>query len=673
MTKFLKIYTRLVLVLMPLFFLPVIYDGFGLGKISFLLITGGLGLIFWLVAAIWGKKVEVKFSKSWWLVVGLGLWSILSFIRMSQGGQARSITSTLGISSLVGLIFWFFVWLQVRSEEECQKQLNWLTISTVIVGVISLGVFLIPAAKLPFNWPKDKPWLSINSNWSITGSLMSEAILFIFLGIEWLKRLIKKIKDKVEFSDYFKEAIVTAFLMLMAVLVGYRLVKLGWVYLDGRTSWVIATETLKNNPVFGVGLGNFVEAFSRFKPASFNLTNMWMNTFGVSLLGILHWWTELGLVGLGLILALAVTGWRGKNKSGIILLGLVSLLTPPTFLTIFLLFWVTATFFGETKEVKMILAVGEKNTNIMPQIVGVLVLVIVIGAGYQIVRPVIADYYWRESLMATIENDAVGTYDNQIKAIGMNPNLADYRAMYSQTNLALAGNYFNIPEGEEMTEENKEKASTLIQQAVREAQAAVGLDQSMSGYWTNLGSIYRALVGVIENTFDWSFQSYQQAAVFDPVNPNIKMELGSLAYGAKDYALAERFFEEAVNNKPNMANAWYNWAYAAKEQNKIQEAVTRLDQAVKLVPMDSSDYEKANEELTEWKKELDEAVQRYQESLKQQQEVSEREEPILKTPEPLPTMGAEERVDVPAEDLEPKISVIPTTMPEITREPTETE
>ena len=658
MNKFLRIYTRLVLALMPLFFLPVIYNGFGLGKVSFLVLSGGLGLIFWVVEAIWGKKTEVKFSKGWWLIVLLGVWSVVSFLRMSQGAQARSITSPLGIGSLVGLIFWFFLWLQVRSREEYEKQLNWLTVSAVLVGITSLVVFVMPESKLPFNWPKDNPVISISNSWSVTGSLLSEVVLFGFLTVEWVRRLVKKIKNRAEFADYFKEAIVAAFLGLMVVVAGYRLVKLGWLYLDLTTSWVIAVETLKNSPLFGVGLGNFVEAFSRFRPASFNMTDMWVNMFGVSLMGIFHWWTELGLVGLGLILILMVSSWKQKNKLGLVLLGSVVLLTPPVFLTVFLMFWVMATFLGETKEAQMILEAGETKKNIMPYIVGLLVLVIVGFAGYKMVKPVVADYYWRESLTATVKNDATGAYNNQIKAIGMNPNLADYRAMYSQTNLALARNYFEVPKGEEMTEENKQKASTLIQQAVREAQAAVGLDQKMSGYWVNLGSVYRSLIGLIDNTFDWSVQSYQQAAVFDPVNPNIKMELGSLAYGAKDYASAERYFEDAVNAKPNLANAWYNWAYAAKQQNKIQEAVTRLDQSVKLVPADSEDYEKANKELTEWKKELDEAVKKYQEVLKQQQEAvkSEETEPALTTPQPLPTIEEEDQVVVPTgTDLAPPI------------------
>jgi hypothetical protein len=44
----------------------------------------------------------------------------------------------------------------------------------------------------------------------------------------------------------------------------------------------------------------------------------------------------------------------------------------------------------------------------------------------------------------------------------------------------------------------------------------------------------------------------------------------------------------------------------------LYDAVTRLNQAVSLVPADSGDYETANKELTEWKKEYDEAVKKYE-------------------------------------------------------------
>lgn len=277
-------------------------------------------------------------------------------------------------------------------------------------------------------------------------------------------------------------------------------------------------------------------------------------------------------------------------------------------------------------------------------------------------RVVVADYFWRQSLVATSKNDGSGAYNNQIKAIGINPGFADYRAVYSQTNMALAQGFLSTENGAEVTEENKEKASTLVQQAVREAQAAVSLDQGIAAYWMNLGAIYRSLVGTVDNTLDWSMQSYQQAAIVDPVNPNINMEMGSMMYGAERYDLAERYFEEAVMDKSDMANGWYNWAYAAKKQNKLQDAVTRLSQALKLVPADSSDFTKANEELNTWNKELEDAVAKYNEQVKQQQaqqQTAEKTEETLKTPEKLPTMGAEEKVDVSEDQLAPPVTVTP--------------
>jgi len=541
-----------------------------------------------------------------------------------------------------------------------------LSVSAVVVALTSLVAFLIPTSKLPWSWPEENPVVSISENWSITGSLLSEVVLFLVVVLGWVKALVKKLKDKVDFNVYFKEAIGVAFFGLMLFLDIYKIIKQGWVYLDGTSAWVIVAETLKNNPIFGVGLGNFIEAFSNFRPVSFNAMPYWASSFGVSSIGLLNWWSELGIVGLVIILTMVVLGWKKRKEGNFLMMGvgLLVLILPPIYLNVFLLFWILAMTGGELKEAKMILPVGEKGINIMPYLVMVVVVVVSGLSGYKMGRVMLGDYYWKESLLAAAKNDGTGVYNMQIKAITMNPNLADYRAVYSQTNLALAKTILSSSEAKDLSTEDREKASTLIQQAVREGQAAVSLDNKVSAYWSNLGSIYKSLVGVIDNSLDWSVQSYQQAAVLDPVNPSINMELGSIAYGAGDYASAERYFEDAVKDKSDYANAWYNWAYAAKQQNKLQEAVSRLDQALKLVSPDSDDYSKADEELTGWKKELEEAIKKYQEQQKQQ-EVQQQTQPDsnnqkstepLTTPQPLPTEGVEEQVNVSNEDLEPQIT-----------------
>lgn len=314
MTKVLKIYTRIVLLLVPFFFLPMVYDSFGLGKSSFVLFSGLVGLILWVVGLFVNKTAEVKYTSwLWWILILFG-WSIVSFFKMTAGGQARSMTSAMGVGGFTGLIIWFFLWLQVRSKEELEKQKMFLSISAGLVAVVSLIVFLIPASKLPLSWPAKNPIVSLTESWSITGSLLSEVVLFLIVFVSWLVNLIKKLKEKADFNDYFKEAIGVAFFGLVLLLDVYKVFKQGWVYLDGTSAWVIAVESLKNNPIFGVGLGNFIEAFSTSRPLSFNTTSYWSATFGNSSVGLLNWWTELGIVGLIIILVMVLMSWKKRKE-----------------------------------------------------------------------------------------------------------------------------------------------------------------------------------------------------------------------------------------------------------------------------------------------------------------------------------------------------------------------
>jgi len=306
-----------------------------------------------------------------------------------------------------------------------------------------------------------------------------------------------------------------------------------------------------------------------------------------------------------------------------------------------------------TKEMGVVLKAGDEGKNAGPIILAVLVVGAAIFGGYWGVRVLMGEIYLRNSIVAAAKNDGGSTYNLQIKAIGINPNDAEYRQIYSQTNMALAG---TILAKTDLTDTDKEQASTLIQQAVREGKAAVALDSRNPTYWNNLAVIYRQLVGTIEGAADWSYQAYAQAIALDPNNPSLKLDFGGLLYAAGLYDDASRMFEQVVTLKPDLANGWYNLAYAEKKLNKLGLAVNHLNQAVSLVPTDSGDYDKASKELVIWKEEYDAL-------LKQQQAAQAQTKPAetLKVPEALPTQGKEEKVNVPAADLQPpKVEVTPT-------------
>lgn len=604
MNTILKYFVRSIFLIFPIVFIPIVLDGFGFGKNLALAVLAFVALILWTVKLITDKEKIVKTNKLFWLFLVFVIWSGVTFFRLDAGSKMVSLMNPMGMGTVISFFILFFVWLQVNDKEETKKQFLFLTIAGLISGIVSLIVFLLPASKLPLLIPKTDPLLSINATWSLVGSVLAEATLFLLLILGWLKGLLKKVKEKSDLKDYWMEAGATIFFSLLFLLDIYRIFKAGWIFLDFKSAWIIAAETFKIYPIFGVGIGNFLEAFNSFRPASFNLTSFWSGSFSTSSMGILQIWTELGVVGLALVFYLIAMVLRLKKtvKVGQLALFLaISLLLPLNLVTVFLLVWILSNNILATKETKLILNVGEKNFNVMPYVVAVLVLVGVGFGSFWAARMFLGDFYMRNSLVAAAKNDGTKTYELQIKAIGFNPNLASYRKTYSQVNLSLAQTLLTKSD---ITDDDKTKASTLVQQAVREAKAAVSLNQKNPEYWYNLAGIYKTLVGLVDGAADWSYQAYQQTIILDPVNPTYSLDMGGLLYAAGSYEQAERAFEQSVTSKTDFANAWYNWAYAAKQQNKISAAVTRLEKALTLVPADSTDYTTASKELETWKAEL---------------------------------------------------------------------
>jgi Tfp pilus assembly protein PilF len=654
MNTILKYYIRIVFLLFPIIFIPIVIDGFGFGKNLALMVMALLALVLWVIKLLTDKEKVIKTNKLFWLFLVFVVWSVISFLRLDVGVRTMSLMSPMGIGTIMSFFILFFIWLQINDRRELNKQFLFLTISGLIVGLVSLFVFMLPASKLPLLIPKNNPLVSINPTWSLVGSILGEVILLFFLIFGWLKRLLKKIKEKTEVSVYLVDAMVVAFLSLLFLLDIYRLFKSGWLFLNGNSAWVIAVEAFKRSPIFGVGIGNFTQAFNSFRPVSFNLTKYWTSIFSGSSMGILQIWTELGIVGLILVIYLVLMVLKLKKTVRfwqIALFLAIVLFLPLNLMSVFLLVWLLSIDVVGNKESKLILNVGEKNFNVMPYLVALILFVGVGFGGFWIGKVFLGDFYMRQSLLAAVKNDGVKTYELQIKAIGINPNLASYRKVYSQTNLALTQGLLSQ---EDISDENKERASVLVQQAVREAKVAISLNQRNPEYWYNLAGIYKSLIGLVDGSTDWSYQAYQQAIILDPVNPILYLDMGGLFYAANNFEQADRAFEEAVVNKNDYANAWYNWAYSAKNLNKVDVAVARLEQALKLVPVDSVDYETASKELEVWKKELEELIKQNQVPV----ETQEVEPETLKTPEPLPTVGEEEKVNVSAEELEPPVPTI---------------
>lgn len=658
MTKILKTYLKVWLFLLPIFFLPVVVDGFGFGKNWLMFLVMLLGLIIWAVGMVVKKDNKIILNKGWSWMFWLTIWATIFWYFGEVGVRMRTFMGVPGLAMWWSMVIWSFLWLQVADERNKDEE-KWLMVSGLITAVSSLVVFLLPASKMPISWPKQNPLINITSDWSLVGSVLGEIWLLMVLAVVWTKKLLEKIKNR---EGYIGQMSVTAILVLVLFLDIFKTVRAGWGYLDLNSSWTIASESLKNRPLQGVGVGNFLEAFNRWRPMSFNMTKNWSGSFGWSANSGLQLWTELGLVGLALSM-FALIGFANSQKSrgGKIwatIGGLVFLLTPINFVSLVMLLWLV-TRDVKTKEVKLMLRVGESGMNGAPVLMTVLLMAGSVFGLYWWTRVFLGELYLKKSLVAAAANDGGSTYNWQIKAITVNPNNAEYRRIYSQTNLVLAT---GILGNGEVSDEQKEKVAVLLQQSAREGKAAVALDNINTKYWSNLASIYRQLIGSVDGAADWSYQAYVQALALDPVDSSLRLEFGGLLYAAGKYEEADRLFEQVVTLKSDLPNGWYNWAHSAKKQNKLSEAVARLEQAVNLVPVTSGDYDMASKELEGWKKEYEELMRKQADAAKANAETKQPE--TLKIPSALPS-GTSGDVIVPKDGLEPpKVQITPTEAPQ---------
>lgn len=661
MTKLFNTYLKLNLVLFPLFFLPIVTTPFGFGKNWFLLVTALLGLLLWAISLLTDKKTKLYYGRFLGLFFVFLLTVVLSWFRMSASVKSVSLADPNGLTSFIALFIWYFLWLQSDQNKTWASKISFLSISAILISLASLAVFIIPESRLPIVWPSQSPLVTIDSFWSFTGFPLADLILLVFLVIETGKQVFSK--SSTAKSGFILNLLKLSLISLGLVVTAYRLTKIGWGGLNYRIGWQITADTFKNSPIWGVGISNFLQSFNLFRPYSYNLTSLWQQRFIVSSSGFFHYWTELGifyLIFLAILIAKIFKQKKTTSFISIIAICLLNLVLPPSLVGLWLMVFVFAHKLGQRSSTAPKLVMGEAKTNIFPAVAVFVVLLFTSFGLFISTKKLLARVYLRNSYLATAKNDGLATYNQQIKAISHDPHWSELRRIYSQTNLGLAQ---SLSQKQDISEEDRQQISVLLQQAVREAKEAIANDQTSAVYWQNLATIYKTLIGSVEGAPDWALESYQQTATLDVADPLSRMEMGSLYFASGQYENADRLFEEVLLRKSDYANGWYNWAHTAKNLNRLADGITRLNQAILLVPIDSADYEKASQELTAWRQEYDRL---------NKPTPPTNQETTLTTPQPLPTttqpnvIDNEEELIPPVIPGEPADEDIPTSTPQPT-------
>lgn len=658
---------RILVFLLPLFFLPYFSDFYEFPKLVVLVAAVTVAFLVWSLAVLQGGRLRVSpFDLPVLLFAGAVLISALLVTPNKVSAFAFPGTTTL---ILAGSLLYFLV-VQAYEEEEGKSGIGVLEAFTGGAAVAALlsffagvGLTQLLADKLP-TWATGNVWTPLG------GSLAAVALFAALLPLT-AKRAFDK---RILYSIYF---------ILLLLGVGAQ----GFHSLPGKpttpvvlpfsSGWGIALETAKKQPLLGVGPGNFLEAFNRFRPIEHNSTSFWNLRFTVGSNWYLDIFTVAGIVGLGALAFLALSvarlgrpGSFGESDKGVLyslyFILILFALVPAGAVLVVAFYLLLATVGGAAgRSISVSTQSASSPANILPGLLLLVAGATTLIAFYFGLPTVRAEVAYKAALDAVAANDGQKAYDSMRDAIRLDIHAVHYRITNSQLNLALANSIANAASQKAASEASAEEAkqgqvsetdrntiSTLVQQAIGEAKAAISLHQNLSTSWANLAQIYRSIMGLAQGADQFAIGSYQQAIALEPTNPNLRIELGGIFYALKQYDEAVRAFELAVAAKPDLANAHYNLAIALRDAGKTTRAAAEMRQTLALIAPGARDWDTVRGQLEELEKKL--AAEATPSAVPQQAGVEQPASPDasqggppLQAPQPAPSPVVEPPLDLP--------------------------
>ncbi len=585
--------------LIPLFFLPLTTEFYEFNKNVLLIGMAGLLFVGWGLKMLSEKKVAFKSTPFDLPVLGLAAAFTLSTLLVSVN-KWEALWLPGGTGTILALTALYFILTNNLEKEFLGRAINAFFLSAAVLALVAVYQFIgVGQVLVPANAGLE--WLRVKTFTPAGGPL----VLAVFLGVILILTLGRIYAGWKNQKSLFDGGSVGLLVILVIVASGlgltlYQLLTTAKpILLPLTAGWFVALEAFKRFPLLGVGPENFLVAFTQGKPISLNLGELWAVQFGVSANYYLQVLTTVGILGLGALLILLWRvikkglGEKGADSRELVLCLLAVFLILallPANLLLLVTFYLLLGLLGTTLTTSEI----KKESNWLPTVL-FLVIILAVGASfYGMGRVFAAEVYFRQSLEAAAKNLGTDTYNLQVKTIQTNPYNDLYHIAYSQTNLALAN---SLATKKDLTDQDRQNVSQLIQQSIREAKAAAALDPGKAQDWENLAAIYRQLINVAQGSDQWTIAAYNQAISLDPANPLLRLNLGGVYYSLKNYDEAIRQFGIAINLKPDFANGHYNLAAALGEKGLVAEAITEMEQTQALVEPGSNDFKKVAQEL----------------------------------------------------------------------------
>lgn len=428
------------------------------------------------------------------------------------------------------------------------------------------------------------------------------------------------------------------------------------------TSWKVAVSAFRDTPFWGSGPSTYLFDFTNYKPLEFNSSKDWNTRSDSAFNEYLQILATLGGVGLIAFISLTAlfvssaysviaspakqsttneiaTGSNPRNDkdkmaltiSGLIFFIILALHASTLVVWVFGLLILAAFYVVnlssansskswnneaniQTTFLKIAGNITSTNSSretikvdALPSILLTIVVAVVLFAFYYTGKFTIADYHHRMALNAISADQGLIAYNELISAEKLNPYNDLYHTDLAQINFALANAITSAktptegsPAGS-LSDQDKQNISVLLQQSINEGKSATALSPRSALNWEILGLLYRQIAGVAQNALVFSLDSYGKAIFQDPLNPQLRLNVGGVYYATQNYDMAIRFFTDSINLKPDFANGYYNLSVALRDKGDLVTAQSAAEKVITLIDPKSADYKIASDYLNELK------------------------------------------------------------------------
>ena len=405
-------------------------------------------------------------------------------------------------------------------------------------------------------------------------------------------------------------------------------------------SYDIAFKAIKDfkpflSALFGSGPGTFIYDYSLYKPVDINQTVFWDTRFGsgssdisdrlatTGMLGLISFLATIGLAGFFGLKNMVLGQTKKENLVWIMMVGVVvsfvgavlGLFMYPSNLSFMFLLWMLLAFVfclidTRTKsfDLRAYVPEDEKRTrsNTPWVTVGVsfafiAVLIVAMTVFFIQGQRYFAEVNYVKGLTAVQKGDNNAAVNRLANAIRLTGSAQDnYWRDLSQVYLFRIND--ELQRKDVSQQQISQNVGNLLSALVSSAKASSDASPKNVANWTVRALVYSNIMPLIKGADAWAITAFEEAIKLEPANPYTYTALGQVYVSQADVLAQDKTkaedrqkaldsarekFQKSLDLKTDYAPARYQLAMIDVRENKIKDAIAKLEETKQISPFDT--------------------------------------------------------------------------------------